>query len=76
MGLYEQHMKHWKNHRKDRYTQETFLPSTASGYHMKDFVIVTKEDEEYIISAWNDKDAKERFLQALDVFTVLSVREV
>lgn len=51
MTAYAQHMKHWKNHRKDRYTQQCVpLINTTSGGKADYIVLVNGES--YLVTAY------------------------
>lgn len=72
---YAQHMKHWHNHRKDRFCQETYIAPSCS-CHEKTYKINTKEDGEYYVYAWHLEQARERFQKEAPELIILSVEEV
>lgn len=72
---YEQHMRHWRNHRKDKFCQETYISPSCS-CHEKTYKINTAENGVYYIYAWYLEQAKKRFQKEEPELTILSVEEV
>lgn len=58
---YNQYMKHWKNHRKDRFTQQC-APSVSSGSlgGIPEFEVYDENGEIYTCSAFSIDDAIKR----------------
>lgn len=73
MSHYDQAMKHFHNHRKDRYTQQCAPLVLNTGGSKKEYAVITSSGEEYLVDAYCTEHAVEIFEEQFPGASVVEV---